>query len=55
MRLVDAVANPPPGTGRLDRSPLLERRRPVRDMDNVCQNIVISAGMAVRMTEEFVQ
>ncbi|MBA8907235.1 endonuclease domain-containing protein [Aminobacter sp. NyZ550] len=27
----------------------------VRDMDNVCQNIVISAGMAVRMTEEFVQ
>jgi len=26
----------------------------VRDMDNVCQNIVISAGTAVRMTEEFV-
>lgn len=27
----------------------------VRDMDNVCQNIVISAGTAVRMKEEFVQ
>ncbi|MBT1155184.1 endonuclease domain-containing protein [Aminobacter anthyllidis] len=27
----------------------------VRDMDSVCQHIVISAGTAVRMKEEFVQ
>ncbi|MBB6470016.1 very-short-patch-repair endonuclease [Aminobacter lissarensis] len=27
----------------------------VRDMDKVCQHIVISAGTAVRMKEEFVQ
>lgn len=27
----------------------------VRDMDNVCQHIVTSAGTAVRMKEEFVQ
>ena len=27
----------------------------VRDMDNVCQNIVIAAGTAVSMKQEFVQ